>query len=132
MTHQRQPSKTSCGPTCAAILAGVSVGDMLARLPATRVTERRKKFMTHRTNVGEMCRLLKPFGVALGRRMPGLPTTEALLRVAHRLGSNWHFAVYSAGTVLDPADDGAVDAEDYYAEIDIRRISYYEVERKEA
>jgi hypothetical protein len=97
MTHQAQPSRTSCGPTCVAMLAGVPARDVIALLPSVR-SSKRKSRPNHGTNVAEMIRLLNRFGLTLEPRIAGVSGVRSLLRVhrarpagGHRAG--WHWCV---------------------------------------
>lgn len=125
MTLQQQPSRTSCGPTCVAMLAGVPVSEVLARLRSVRKPARQHK-RTHSTNTGELARLLAVYGFSLGRRIRSEAAPESgrfILRIGRVSGrGRWHWAVLADGEVLDPGrfDVGVVG--------DYDRVSFYEVE----
>lgn len=129
MKHQVQPSNTSCGPTCVAILLDKSIEEVLALLPSVRVTDVRKKRKDHRSNVGEVKRLLAIYGYYLRKRVQGFPTTgTSLLRVHHYLGSsNWHFSIFHNGVVFDPSFETPFSAEDYQSQLEPFLTSFYPV-----
>lgn len=108
------------------MLAGVPVATILATLPTVRKPARARK-RTHQTNMGELIRLMKPYGLSLGRRQRTPPPQAGmvLLRIQADRGRNWHWAVLSNGTVYDPADLTARTIAAYPA----AQLSWYEVER---
>lgn len=107
ITHLKQPTATSCGPTCVAMLLHRPVNEVLAALPSVR-TVARQRIKNHRTNVGELDRLLRRGGRVLGtieRIGPaGFRHTfgDFLLRIHNRNGRNWHWVVMSHGLIYDP------------------------------
>jgi len=111
LRHQRQPSRTSCGPTCVAMLADVPVARVLALVPTVRLTPSRQRRKDDRTNVGEMRRLLAAHGLEMGGRNPGIARSlrPALLRIPHWRGANWHYAVSCTGWLFDPAKKRVVE-----------------------
>ncbi len=126
---QEQPTKTSCGPTCVAMLAGVPVADVLRKVKAVRSQARRKK-TNHGTNVAEIIRLLQPYGMTLGRRLRGERTPRTgqfLLRIEKRAGRRWHWAVLSDGWVYDPIMDTPIPAD--LMDVPAAWLSWYEAER---
>jgi hypothetical protein len=121
ITLQRQPSRTSCGPTCVAMLANVPVEDVLVQLDSARIKTRPRQ--AHKTNTAVLIRLLKPYRLTLGRRMryECVPLVGTfLLRVETRTRKNWHWAVLHNGHVYDPKGVTATLA-------DYPLISWYEV-----
>lgn len=131
---QRQPTRTSCGPTVVAMLAGVPVANVLARQPAARVTVRRRRDPSNRTNVGEMRRLLDGYGLALGARVRYWRGRRAVLRLDHVLAQGWHWAALDGAYVFDPSYARPIHICDYHRvlhrpedEIDAR-LSFYPVE----
>lgn len=128
LTHRPQPTKTSCGPTCVAILAGVPVDDVLALLPDTRLGARTRR-KDHRANVGEMARLLRRYRMTIDRRLPGWPPlfATALLRVQHPKGTNWHWVITAGQHVYDPAAGGQEERSAFVARATGRPVSFYEI-----
>lgn len=125
MVLQQQPTKTSCGPTCVAMLARVPVSEVLAQVKLVRTAKRARK-RTHNTNVGELARLLKAWGLVMGRRITKEPTPvtgRAVLRIERSKGANWHWAVLVDGTIYDPARPAPIPRADEW-----RKLSWYEVE----
>lgn len=98
---QRQPTRTSCGPTCVAMLVGVPVMEILAQLPGVRKIPRKR----HSTGMAELIRLLQPYGLTLGRRMrfTSLPLSGTVLLRIGKPGCNWHWAIWHDGTVYSPS-----------------------------
>jgi hypothetical protein len=125
---QQQPTRTSCGPTCVAMIVGVPVADVLDSLPAARHGHRAiSRADSHNTNLAELLRLLKPYGVTLGRRLSLAQTLPpvALLRLRSKHRRNWHWAVWKDGQVFDPAT-GTRRSTLVFAEY--HDVTHYEVE----
>lgn len=108
----------------------VPATEVIAILPLVRQGKRRS-INTHRTNVAEILRLLKPHGLTLGRRIKywkhGRPSNEGtlLLRIDHARGRGWHWAVFHEGRVLDPLRPTPCGLGDYDTP-----ISWYEVQER--
>jgi len=113
------------------MLAEVPVWRLIARLPHVRLSPSRRRLRTHRTNLGELRRLLASYGVVVERRRRGLPREGqlALLRLAHPIGRGWHWAVASAGQVLDPARTTVVTVASLQKRIGVARCAWYPVHR---
>lgn len=128
LTHQRQPSRNSCGPASIAILVDTSVEEILARLPSVRVSAHRQRLKGHWTNIGEARRLLASFNLTLSARRPGRPQCrQDLLRIDKRVGRNWHFAAFVEGMVYDPAFDAPMSLTRRLLGVHPGRVSHYEV-----
>lgn len=128
MTHVVQPTKASCGPAVIAMLVGTDVEDVIYTLRNVR-TGARTRIRNERSNVGELARILKTYGKRLGRRLRDtLPSTgQAILRVQHERGTNWHWLALDNGTVYDPLGE-TMTIPELYARYAVNRVSYYEVE----
>lgn len=125
MVLQQQPTKTSCGPTCVAMLAGVPVSEVLAQVKLARRGKRQRK-RTHSTNVGEVVRLLNAWNLVLGRRITKEPTPvsgRAILRIDKSKGRNWHWAVLVDGVIYDPVRSAPIPRS-----AELRNLSWYQVE----
>ena len=132
---QAQPSRTSCGPTCVAMIARVQAADVIALLPRVRSAKRSKK-RTHYTNIAEVLKLLSFFGFNLDRRLRFEDVTDSgdefgLLRVhtatasGHRRG--WHWCVIAQGQVSDPSMAEVRDIKTFLAKNSGSRIYFYAV-----
>ena len=124
MRHQRQPTKTSCGPTVVAILLGLRAEMIIRRLWKVR-TAARRKLQTERTNVGELRRLLGHAGLTLGKRTRNVPRV-AIVRVDHAVGRGWHWSLKSDRWIFDPAYARSSRAASYLKMFS-GRISFYEI-----
>ena len=113
------------------MLADVPVWRLIERLPHVRLSPSRRRLRTHRTNLGELRRLLAPYRMVVGRREDGLPRDGhlALLRIAHPIGRGWHWAVASAGQVFDPARTTVVTVASLQKRIGVGRCAWYPVHR---
>lgn len=126
MTLQQQPTRTSCGPTSVAMILGVPVQDVLTEV--ARVRRRKVRSGNHRTNLGELSRLLAAHGFEVGRRIRHEEPPSAgtfLLRIDHERGRGWHWSVYHNGVVFDPCRFDTGELGDYRTP-----ISWYEVYSK--
>ena len=143
ITHQMQPTSTSCGPACVAMLAGIPVADVMAEFPKRFSAAKLKKLLrgqkitTNKTNVSEMWRLLKGYGLSMGpRRDVGWPPDEnprGLLRVHACMASGhfraeWHWLVIADGHVHDPCASGPMRELAWFNEHTREKILFYEVE----
>lgn len=129
MRFQRQPTPTSCGPTCVAMLTGQEVKEILVRLPGVR-TPARDHIRTHKTNYGEIQRLLECSSVRLYSREPGWPsvgTRAALLRIAHPYRHGWHWVVQCGDHVYDPARPRPLRCSTYRRQVAVGRVGHYVV-----
>ncbi len=132
VTLLQQPSKTSCGPTCAAMICNVPVETMLATLQGVR-TKARRRLRDHGSNIGELSRLVRPYGLRFGRRLQALKywppsTRRALLRVHRSRSRNWHWLLLVEDVVLDPASGAPISVEQFTRVMDNPRlVSFYEV-----
>lgn len=124
MVLQQQPTRTSCGPTCVAMLAGVPVSEVMHQVHLVRRGDRWRK-RTYSTNVGELVRLLKAWGLTMGRRMsePTPVSGRAILRIEKSKGRNWHWAVLMDGVIYDPVRSAPIPRA-----AELRKLSWYEVE----
>lgn len=138
VVHQMQPTYTSCGATCVAMLADVSVEHAFATwmtitLPVGQSSESRLM------NIASMFKLLRQYKLHLGRRFelsklsPGMLPPLGLLRVhAKRFGSDtyrndWHWLVISGGFVYDPEASSRQLASVFFHDHRHDRIYFYEV-----
>lgn len=130
MEHQQQPTRTSCGPTCIAMLVRTSAWDVIAALPTVR-KGRRLKLRTQYVNVGEMAILLGHCAVAISRRQHGLPPRDrtALLRIDRPVGRGWHWAVQADGQIFDPALTKPCAIGRYFGLVRKDFVSWYDVSR---
>lgn len=136
IAHLYQPTRTSCGPTCVAMLASAPIQNVLAELFKTRRGARQRK-RTDSSNVAEIVRLLSAYGFDLDRRerctTPHLGMF-GLLRV-HRARpaggyrAGWHWCVIADGRVFDP-ERAPVEAKTYFSLRDDAKIFYYAVTRR--
>lgn len=130
IAHQRQPSPTSCGPACVAMLLHRPVDDVLKVLHLVR-RPARAQLKTHRTNVGELTRLLRLGARALGDRQRigpgGFSHTfgDFLLRIDHPTGRGWHWVVMSHGWIFDPAKAGGTRLSHHWLRQRSGRVSAY-------
>lgn len=129
---QRQPSPTSCGPTTVAMIVGRPVAEILPWQQVARRTPARRRMRSHRTNVGELRRLLDSFGYQLGARC-ATPSHLAVVRVDRPVGRGWHWAAQEGATVYDPALDAPVALSAYHRALGLEaatltgRLSWYPV-----
>lgn len=132
VTHMSQPTRTSCGPTCVAMLAGSTPRIVISLLRSVRT--RRKA--SHATNVAEVARLLAAFGLGMDRRQAYdadlARAWRGLLKVHRRTPSGraskgWHWVVLADGYVFDPAKPDSVEA-DAWGAAHNSLVHYYEVE----
>jgi hypothetical protein len=141
--HLTQPTKTSCGPTCVAMITGMPFDLVLNVLKASRIKDRGN---ARGTNIAEMTRMLGAFGWDVDRRLE-LKTDEdcvsalfafGLLRVhrlrksgkGHRTG--WHWCVIANGVIHDPLMLDSMDAITWFPEAKDHKIYYYAVTRRKA
>jgi hypothetical protein len=107
------------------MLLRIPLVDAIKRLRAVR-SGRRRLIRTHRSNVGELARLLAP-AFRMRRKLAGVPSVPlALLRIQHTRGRGWHWAVWADGLVFDPLCDGPRAL----AEREKARTFYYELEAR--
>lgn len=101
MRRKQQPTATSCGPTCVAMIADKPVSYVLYWLPRVRIWTRKQKL--HYTNVGEMRELLHICGFKLSARKHGRPPTKGtiLLSLKPAKGQG-HWSVLQDGRIYDP------------------------------
>lgn len=135
--HQQQPTKTSCGPTCIAMIVKRDARSIIDMLPSVR-SEKRKKKRTHDTNIAEVVALLARFGYAVDRRLKIDTITDSgeefgLLRVHHarKTGtghrSGWHWCLLAEGCVFDPLMFDDMDASVFFDESKTHKIFFYAV-----
>lgn len=146
ITHQMQPTSTSCGPACVAMLVGIPVADVLEEFPkrfsAAKIKKlhRGQKITTNKTNVSEMWRLLKGYGKNLGVKRELRYSVakrsvylHGLLRMHVAMASGhyrieWHWLVISNGRVHDPCASGPMDADLWLHDNQHNQVFFYEVE----
>lgn len=106
VVHLRQPTPTSCGLACVAMVAGVPLAVVMREVPLVRTSLRRRG--KDCVNVGELARLLRRFGLTLGPRRAGLPPIDgvSIVRLANGSRTNWHWSVATRGLLYDPDADG--------------------------
>lgn len=143
--HQMQPTSTSCGPTCVAMLIGIPVADVLAEFPKRYSSaklnklHRGQKITTNKTNVSEMWRLLKGYGKTMGAkhevayRIANRNKPCGLLRMHVKMASGhyrteWHWLVIAEGQVYDPCASGPMNADQWFHDNFGNKIFFYEVE----
>ncbi len=144
IVHQMQPTSTSCGPACVAMLVGVAVADVLAEFPKRFSAAKLKKLqrgqrITHnKTNVSEMWRLLKGYGRTMAPRAQDIGWAPdenpfGLLRVHQRMASGhyrseWHWLVLADHKVHDPCASGPMSELQWFTDHNDDKIVFYGVE----
>jgi hypothetical protein len=123
LTLQRQPTRTSCGPTTVAMLADVPVADVLALQPAVRLTATRRRLRCHRTNVGELARLLDAYGLRLGPRAAFTTSRLQVIRVDRAVGRGWHWAAADGTWVYDSCLDEPVFIAEYHRALGVSEVT---------
>lgn len=106
MVLLKQPTKTSCGPTCVAMLLALTSEEVIARLKSLFPGKH-----THGTSVGDLIALLNHYGYDLDTAVKGLPLTPGALGVvkwhrrtpAGQFRQGWHWLVLHDGVIYDPS-----------------------------
>lgn len=131
ITHQKQPSRTSCGPTCVAMLVGKPAAEILSLLPLVR---QKKQTTKHSTSVAELSRLLRSYDFILGMRWIGedLWSFHGILRVHHRTPAGqfrqgWHWVVMSEGMIYDPSATEVIEARWWFKQHQQDKVIFYDV-----
>lgn len=127
MTQYRQPTRTSCGQTCVAMIVGVDPREVITRSKGIRPSR------LDRTKVSDLIKLLASYGFDVGPRQRD-PVAEGLLRWHKRLPSGrfrggWHWVAVHDGRVYDPAADGAMGVVDFVARHADDKLIFYPVDR---
>lgn len=117
MRPLRQPTPTTCGQACVAMLAGVSVE------AAMRATGKRGS-----TRTTDVVRGLQTLGLRCGGRLVPAPRVRGLVPTAlvrcSLLGrSGWHWVVWHHGRFYDPMWGTVEDAEDFASRLGPWRIT---------
>jgi hypothetical protein len=119
------------------MLVGVGPWRVIRELSAVR-SEKRANKRSHRTNVGELVRLLKLYGYDVERRENRdtlRSDSTGLLRVHHhtsagRRRSSWHWCLIADGCVHDPAMHDDMDADVWLDETRDHTIYFYPVTKR--
>jgi len=140
ITHLTQPTRTSCGPTCVAMITGFNFNHVLHVLQVSR-GDRRKKIKWHSMNVAEMTRVLAAFNRDVDRRIRVEDMTDSgdeygLLRVheprksgnGHR--ASWHWCIIANGVIHDPLMTCGIDQRTWFHEAKDHKIFFYAVTRR--
>lgn len=145
IVHQMQPTRTSCGPTCVAMLVGHPVAEVLTVLPGKYSAAKLKKLhrgqrvTTHKMNVSEMWRLLKAYGKTMGVKhdvvyqVANRERPHGLLRLHTKMDSglyrsNWHWLVIAEQLVHDPNASAPMPAYQWFDDNRHNRVFFYEVD----
>jgi len=114
----KQPTRTSCGPTCVAMLTGAPVETVIGMLRKHRPGRH-----TDGARVQDLALLLGHFGQALGASTwvrSGFGDAHGLVEWHHRTPAGqyrrgWHCLVVSGGLIYDPESPAPVPATQWFA-----------------
>jgi hypothetical protein len=140
ITHQQQPTKTSCGITCVAMLTGAEFEHVYRTIQLVRqpIHSNRK----HRTSAYELRGALQLYGYTLldcvqVKKSTELPSDAfGLLRV-HRMRSSgsyrkgWHWCAIEGDNVHDPNMFDDIDVYSFFdCDTTTHKIFYYPIKKR--
>lgn len=104
----KQPTSVTCGQTCVAMLAGVSVEDACAAV-GTEGTTKTRQLVAGLQNLGLPC----SGGLIRVRRVSGL-VAQAIVKVAPPKGRGWHWVLWHGDSFVDPASGTRYSADAFH------------------